>query len=228
MRVISFSLWGSNVKFLVGAISNIKLAPLYYPNWKCRIYCGTDVPMQWRHELADAGFQVHIRSAKVGLHDGMFWRFEAAFDPDVEIFLSRDLDSRVNPREAAAVNDWLESGKRLHTMRDHYEHIVPILGGMWGCRHWPEFSALMANWPCSGKMGDDQDFLKQKIWPLVRDHDCVAHDLFTQDTTVSTPNGTFTYKPIEFYGQHDLRPFPSHIPMDERTHGKHVGARVWD
>jgi hypothetical protein len=228
MRVISFSVWGSNVGFLVGAISNIKLARLYYPNWKCRIYCGTDVPMRWREELAEAGFEVHVRSATVGLHDGMFWRFEPAFDPKVELFISRDLDSRVNPREAAAVAEWLASGKRLHTMRDHYEHIVPILGGMWGCRHWPEFAKLMSDWHHTGKMGDDQDFLKQKIWPLVRDNDSVAHDLYTQDTTVSTPNGPFTYKPVEFYGKHDLRPFPSHSPMDEKTLGKHVGARVWE
>lgn len=226
MRVIAFSLWGSNVKFLVGAVSNIKLAPLYYHGWKLRVYCGTDTPLRWREELKEAGFEVLIRSAIHGQHDGLFWRFEPAFDPQVEMFLSRDCDSRLNPREAAAVNEWITSGKRLHTMRDHYEHIVPILGGMWGCRHWPEFKDLMADWKMSGQMGDDQEFLKQRIWPLVRD-DCVAHDLYTIDTIVSTPNGPFTYKPIEFFGQCDLRPFPGHAPMDERTHGKHVGARVW-
>jgi hypothetical protein len=225
MKVISFSLWGSNVGYLVGAVENIKLAPLYYPGWKCRVYAGTDTPMRWREELAEAGFQVYVRSAKFGPCDGLFWRFEAAYDPEVTMFLSRDCDSRLNPREAAAVNEWIDSGKRLHTMRDHYQHIVPILGGMWGCLHWPEFGHLLSEWKKIGSMGDDQTFLKEVIWPLVRENDSVAHDLYTANTTVSTPNGPFDYKPIEFYGKHDLRPFPGHAPMDE-TLGKHVGARV--
>lgn len=228
MKVIAFSVWGSDVRFIRGAVSNINLAPLYYPGWKCRIYCGSDIPMNWREELEKAGFQVLIRSALYGPHDGLFWRFESAFDPQVETFISRDCDSRLNPREAAAVADWLASGKKLHTMRDHYEHIVPILGGMWGCHYWPLFSKLLNQWKRFGNMGDDQEFLKEVVWPLVRERDAVAHDLYTQDTLVQTPGGPFSYKPIEFFGKHDLRPFPGHPPMDEHTQGKHVGARVWD
>lgn len=226
MKVISFAFWGGNVKFLTGAINNLKAAEAYYPGWTCRIYCGTDVPSPWRQELSDAGLDVHIRSAIHGQHDGLFWRFEAAYDPKVEVFLSRDLDSCVNPREAAAVSDWLTSGKRLHSMRDHYEHIVPILGGMWGCHHWPEFRQLLADWKRKGQFNDDQTFLKEKVWPLVREHDSVSHDLYVTDTTVQTPNGPFTYKPVEFFGKHDLRPFPAHAPMNADTEGKHVGARI--
>lgn len=226
MKVISFSIWGSNVKFLVGAVNNIKAAKLYYPSWKCRIYCANNIPAEWRRDLFAEGFDVHMRSATHGLHDGLFWRFEAAFDPKVETFLSRDLDSVVNPREAAAVNAWLETGKRLHTMRDHYEHIMPIMGGMWGCHHWPELEQLLASWKQIGNMGDDQIFLKERVWPLVREKDCIAHDLYTEDTPVTTPRGLFVYKPVEFFGTHDIRAFPSHIPMDETTQGKHVGARV--
>jgi hypothetical protein len=225
MRLISFSIWGSNPKFVVGAISNIKLAALYYPGWRCRVYCGTDVPLARRQELFDAGFEVFQRSARHGLHDGLFWRFEAAYDPAVEAFISRDCDSRLNPREAAAVAEWLESGKRLHTMRDHYEHIVPVLGGMWGCRHWPEFGHLLAEWRKIGKMGDDQDFLKEKIWPLVKENDCIQHDRYIVDTEVKTPSGPFVYKPVEFFGGGNLRPFPAHAPMTEDL-GEHVGARV--
>ena len=228
MKVISFALWGQNPGYVVGAISNLKLAQLYYPDWRCRIYCHSEVSFRRQHELRDAGFDVYQRRS-ASPNDGLFWRFEPAFDGEVEAFISRDCDSRLNPREVAAVNEWLASGKKLHTMRDHYEHIVPILGGMWGCRHWPEFGPLMDTWMKSGrtgKMGQDQDFLKEVIWPLVR-NDSVAHDLYTTDTTVPTPNGPFNYRPVEFYGQHDLRPFPKHSPLDEATHGKHVGARVW-
>jgi len=42
---------------------------------------------------------------------------------------SRDLDSRVNSREAAAVKEWLNSeDKAFHFMRDHPAHGIEILG----------------------------------------------------------------------------------------------------
>lgn len=227
MNLIAFSIWGRNPKFMLGALSNIQLAAIHYPGWVCRVYCGTDVPEPHLTQLRDAGFQVYQRGARMGLHDGLFWRFEPSFDKGVEIFLSRDCDSRINPREAAAVNEWLASGKRLHTMRDHYEHIVPVLGGMWGCRHWPEFESLLGKWKKIGNMGDDQDFLKEAVWPLVRDNDSMAHDLYPVDTTVETPRGHFRYKPVEFFGKHDVRPFPEHAPLCPSAHGEFVGSRVW-
>ena len=65
---------------------------------------------------------------------GMFWRFLAA-DHLSDIVLSRDTDSRLNKREKAAVDEWLNSDKDFHIMRDHPYHATEILGGMWGCRN---------------------------------------------------------------------------------------------
>ena len=51
---------------------------------------------------------------------GMVWRFFPALDPQVDVLLSRDLDSRVSAREAAAVEEWIESEvASFHNMRDH-------------------------------------------------------------------------------------------------------------
>jgi len=224
VKIIAFSLWGSNPAYMVGAISNSKLAALYYPDWDCRIYVGSDVPYSHHRELRAAGFEVFKRDFK-SPYEGLFWRFEPAFEPGVEAFISRDLDSRLNPREAAAVNEWLRSDKKLHTMRDHYEHIVPILGGMWGCRHWPEFKTLLEHWMVRSHLGDDQNFLKEVVWPQIKDN-CMQHDRYVVDTTVDTPNGPFTYKPVEFFGGSNLKPFPPHPALTEAD-GAHVGARVW-
>jgi hypothetical protein len=63
----------------------------------------------------------------------MLWRFEPMYMyPVVECFMSRDIDTRIQPREVLAVNEWLESGKTLHIMRDHPQHYPRILGGMYG------------------------------------------------------------------------------------------------
>ena len=49
-------------------------------------------------------------------------------------YLCHDLDSRVRKREVAAVKEWLESGRAVHSMRDHPGHLIPMLGAGWGAR----------------------------------------------------------------------------------------------
>ena len=50
------------------------------------------------------------------------------------MFLSRDLDSRLDSREASAVQEWIRTqaesdpSKIFHIMRDHYSHKVRMLG----------------------------------------------------------------------------------------------------
>ena len=63
----------------------------------------------------------------------MLWRFFPTLDPQVDVFLSRDLDSRFSARETSAVTAWLNgSAEPIHSMRDHMNHNVPMLGAAWG------------------------------------------------------------------------------------------------
>ncbi len=64
----------------------------------------------------------------------MVWRFIPIDDDSVDIFLSRDLDSPILSREREAVQEWEESDKIFHFMRDHRYHFAPIMGGMWGAK----------------------------------------------------------------------------------------------
>src|SRR4051812_42935887 len=119
MKVISFSVWGDDPSFVEGALQNAELDKEYYPGWQVWMYCGYDVPVKQRERLRTK-FKLYLRNAVNSPWEGLFWRFEPACCSWVEAFISRDCDSRLNPREAAAVEDWLKSGKTLHTMRDHY------------------------------------------------------------------------------------------------------------
>ena len=58
---------------------------------------------------------------ELGAVFGMVWRFLPLLDPRVDVMVSRDLDSRLGPREVAAVTQWLEQDTSLpfHVMRDH-------------------------------------------------------------------------------------------------------------
>ncbi|RXG55008.1 hypothetical protein Avbf_17536 [Armadillidium vulgare] len=49
------------------------------------------------------------------------WRFAPLGDDQVDVMLSRDLDSEILKREYDAVSEWLNStNKSLHIMRDHF------------------------------------------------------------------------------------------------------------
>ena len=58
----------------------------------------------------------------------MNWRFFPTLDPQVDVFISRDLDSRPSGRELAALEEWLASEFILHIMRDHPGHGKTFLG----------------------------------------------------------------------------------------------------
>lgn len=227
MKVISFSAWGRDRHFYEGALANVLLAKDIYPDWTCTFFVDHDTPVSLVSPLCDAGALVYWRTISKGAWEGLFWRFEPIFDPFVTHTLVRDCDSRVNPREAAAVEQWLSSGKFFHSMRDHYEHNVPIMGGMFGCLSWPKFESLLNTWSEYGNKGDDQKFLAEKIWPEVRSM-TLAHDRYADGLSMPNRdgNGTYEYKPLEQLGNHDLRRFPDHLPMDPLIYGEHVGARV--
>jgi len=132
MYLISFCLYGSAPKYVQGALANIRLAPEVYPGWRVRVYCEDRTPAE---PLEAAGAQV-VRMGKSRRHEGMLWRFLPAWEPGVKAAIFRDCDSRLNPREAAAVNAWLRSSYGIHCMHDHEHHAsFPLFGGMWGARH---------------------------------------------------------------------------------------------
>ena len=108
--------------------------------------------------------------AEPGDWRGLFWRFYPASDPDVAVMVSRDTDSRLTARERAAVDEWLASDRDFHVMRDHPEHDVSILGGMWGVRNGPprDMRALIDAQRHDDRWQVDQEFLDAVIAPRVR------------------------------------------------------------
>lgn len=180
MNIISFSLWGNNPKYTIGAIRNAQLAPEIYPGWECHFYIGDGVPQVYIDKLS--------KNNTVILMDGSgwnstFWRFLSADKADV--FISRDTDSRLNLREKAAVDEWLASDKDFHIMRDHPYHQTEILAGMWGCRNGilsgirdMVFNYDMRDYDQTYQ--NDQNFLREVIYPLVSDN-AMVHDEYFMD-----------------------------------------------
>ena len=102
--------------------------------------------------------------------------------------LSRDLDSRPTRREVAAVEEWLDSSKAVHIMRDHPSHKAAIMAGMWGAAlalpgarwRWnTTMAALLADSNSRrGVYGTDQAALERHAWSWAKD-DSLQHDSYS-------------------------------------------------
>jgi hypothetical protein len=176
-KIISFSLWGDNPKYTIGAIRNAELTPIIFPNWVSRFYCGKSVPEDIIEKLKSLPQIEVIIMDEDGDWTGMFWRFYACEDSD--IMLSRDTDSRLSNREKLAIDEWLESDKDFHIMRDHPYHNTEILGGMWGVRNGllKNIKELIQEYIKGDFWQVDQNFLREKIYPLVVNNSFI-HDSY--------------------------------------------------
>ena len=197
MKIIAFSLWGDNPKYTVGAIKNADIAEELFPDWTCRFYIGKSVPEDILNQLREKNNTQIVQMDEDGDWSGMFWRFHPCSEDDVDVVLSRDTDSRLTQREKDAIDEWLESDKGFHIMRDHPWHGTQILGGMWGCKKGTltEMSSLID----SIQKGDfwqlDQIFLRDYIYPLVKDKAFVHDDFFEKKPFPTKRNN------LEFIGE---------------------------
>ena len=122
----------------------------------------------------------------------MIWRFFPVLDPQVDLYVSRDLDSRLSARETAAVAEWLKTPHAFHFMRDHPAHSIEVLGSGWGLSLGAENSTvrrIVADsfkqasrdplfWADRGSYGPDQGFLKRYFWPWGK-WSAMSHDSYT-------------------------------------------------
>lgn len=143
-KVLTFSLWGKDKKYLIGAIKNAKLAQKFYPNFECWFYIHKPtVPLDIIQQLMEIkNTKIIFKNTDLLNSKPMCWRFEAIDNDDVEVMLPRDTDTRIFLREKLAVDEWLNSGKLLHIMRDHEKyHNHKIFGGMFGTKKIPKIKS---------------------------------------------------------------------------------------
>lgn len=176
-RIISFSLWGNNPIYTVGAISNAKLAQEIYPGWICRFYVHRkSIPSEILDSLEKFDNVELVDMPEDIGWSGMLWRFYPATEPDVEIMLSRDCDSRLTFREKACVDNWLTEPdgnghfRKVMTIRDTCVHQSQMMGGLWGVKSGylqfirTHLDQLISSTLHIARKGVDQDFLNSKIY----------------------------------------------------------------
>lgn len=188
MKVISYALFGFNKarekdcfdfnSYLRGLAINLRLARLLFPEWKVRLhideasYNGFQRYFELlQHPHSDI-LQISIcREAE--LTKAMLWRMKPAFDPEVKLFICRDLDSPLTYKDKCAVDEFENSTKAAHAITDSISHNIPMMGGMIGFKNhhfkdytgfhnWDEMINQMSGYNIKGA---DQDFLNRYIYP---------------------------------------------------------------
>ena len=202
-KIVSFSLWGDNPKYTIGAVKNAELVQELYSGWIGRFYCGRSVPKDILDKLNEVSNTEVILMDKEGDWTGMFWRFCAADSDD--IILSRDTDSRVSEREVYAVNEWLESDKDFHIMRDHPAHGTQILGGMWGSRNGilKGITEHIDAYTKGNFIQVDQNFLREHVWQKISNN-ALSHDEFFNGVPFPKPRKDWNDFVGQVYDENDV------------------------
>jgi hypothetical protein len=198
MKYISYSLWGDNELYNIGVVKNAEQVPEIYAGWQMIVYHDNSVPTETLNILKN----LNVKLVNVDGHThGMFWRFFASDLVDCEYAIFRDGDSRLSTREKMAVDEWIESGKTIHVMRDHPAHQIPygnsglgILGGMWGIKgNTIPMKDSIENFSKNKTMGYgiDQTFLKT-IYNVFENDRCTHDDFFEKKPfPIQRKNGRF-------------------------------------
>ncbi|XP_065575517.1 uncharacterized protein LOC136037031 [Artemia franciscana] len=220
--VISFSLYGDwkdarwKSQFFNPMKDNSIFAEIFYPDWQIRVY--TNLPEEALLELnstdvkfCNVSLLEHYLPYSFKDVNPRVWRFLALLDADINVVIFRDSDAIMLKREVDAVNEWLNSTKTYHVMRDHNFHKTKILAGMFGVKMIEKRSdirqkaAKFISWSLNDKSkGTDQRLLANLFWDEVR-KDSMIHDSFFCD-----------YFKVE--DGSDIRPFPT-----KRTNRKYIG-----
>lgn len=197
-KVISFSIYGSDPKYTTGLLRNLELSDKIYPGWVVYIYYNSTVPdfMIKEYERFNNVELINMKNSDL---PGMFWRFTPHYD--VERFISRDVDSRLSMREKLAVEEWIDSNKSFHILRDHPHHEHKVNGGMFGLKINDNYNLtnVINDWLIGKKLDlfnkfGDLDFLDNILYDKYKE-DIIVHDSVYNNLPNSKPFPT----PMEDY-----------------------------
>ena len=222
-RAISFSLYGSDLRYLIGAIKNSILACDIYPDFEIRFYIGASVPLWVRQTLALNPQVRIIEMDKPENFTAMLWRFLVFSDQSIDMAHVRDVDSRFTYREADAVKAWEESGKDFHIMKDHPTgHNYVLSGGMFGarCEALRDMQELIEQSQLADVYMTDMNFLAYAIYPRASQSMLIHSSVDDQEGKPFPIKKTLTLAHVgAALDENDRYFYPSDRELSERESG---------
>jgi len=210
--VISLSIYGDAQRFIHGLYENCRDINRIYPDFWIYVYAGNDFDKSMLNVL------VGIRNLKIiytGLtgHINMSYRFFSIDYPEVSIAFSRDCDCRIIARDQYCINTFIQSNKMFQIIRDNRSHDVSILGGMWGIKKgaidtplYKLFKKYSDSKIGEYGYGDDQEFLAQYVYPIVKPKSLIFDGRFhffkdEEVVNIDVPDEITEVGTLEFVGR---------------------------
>lgn len=214
--LFSFSLYGTGRKYTEGMIRNCEIITYRFPTARVNIYATDDVPATVIERLSTFKNTTLIHVVKQKGILNMFDRFLGMDNKDADYVFIRDADSRVHERDATCIEDFIASGKSLHIIRDHFDHLERIMGGMVGIQRLALKTSIreqIGEWKtrneCKAHYGVDQHFLAEYLYPTYKESVFVQDrfHIFPEEVVapfrVSITNGLFVGQVHEYNGDEE-------------------------
>ena len=210
--VISLSIYGNAQKYIRGLYENCQDINKVYPDFWIYVFAGNDFDHSMLNGLGDIQNLKIIYTGLSG-HINMSYRFFSIDYPEVSIAFSRDCDCRIIPRDQYCINTFIQSNKMFQIIRDNRSHDVPILGGMWGIKKgaiakpiYELFKKYSDSKIGEYGYGDDQHFLAQCVYPLVKTRSLIFDGRFhffkdEEVVNIELPDEISEVGTLEFVGR---------------------------
>lgn len=181
LKAFCFCIYGTKPKYTLGLLENLKLITSNYKDFDNLIYYSDDVP---EHILTICKsfantYLIPSIHTKIPMINRLYCidNFRNKYD----YIFSRDADSRVTQRDMYCINEFIESEKSFHAIRDHFYHKRRIMGGMFGVytkKFTSNLTSLFETYEKSHSdlttYGTDEKFLENVLHPLVKE-DILIH-----------------------------------------------------
>lgn len=183
IKVFSFTLYGDLDRYCKGMVCNVEEIEKRFPDFEIWIHTGDSIPDTIINELSKHPSVKLLPTGEIGMINKIY-RYLPIDDPNVEIMIVRDADSRVYERDEQSIREFMKSEKKFQIIRDHRVHAIPILGGLFGvkkgCLEMPMMALFSIFFERDVKRedfcyDDDQKFLKNWVYPRI------IHNALIQD-----------------------------------------------
>lgn len=172
--VFSYCIYGNQLKYTEGLLRNIQQIQELYPEFEIWITVGNDTPEDYIIKYSEFA-NVHMFFSDDTGGRLMAHRFFAIDDPDVELMIVRDADSRFTERDQVCIDYFIQSDYSIFTIRDHSYHTQTIMGGQWGMRKIDnliieeKYKEFCETCPNIDAYSSDQVFLHNYIYKFYKD-----------------------------------------------------------
>jgi hypothetical protein len=164
--IISFCLYGNSDRYYLPLLSNLSYIKNYHSDkFKAVINLSEDYSNSKIKELKKFDCEIIMFKNDLSATEKRLFRLNPALLNLGAACFVRDSDSEFGKKDIALINDFMASSSQYQIIRDHPNHQMPILAGLWGIKR----SSYMSI---------------REIWSLAQRHRLFRTDAYRSDEII--------------------------------------------